>query len=599
MTIVEIGLQQFVRRIEYIAPGCFKYTINLSQLAEWWLDIMGAEDETTTERSFFLAVIVDSTERFNKVGDYHDLLTIEKTWMFLAGTQELCINYGPSFNPILDQTEYLKAVGFCDTKVVYVDDIAYLPVITSAPKITARQDLINYDRLAFSTGTIGFANEAGFADYLKSGNFFANDVSINHLHEDSRDEYTRDELSPLQYFLIEDISMGMKTGNVSLQDVRKTLNRNVPINVFTRDDYADIEDGLVNKPVPWIFGTVTAEAICTNGDTTSGSVTYRIAEQVTSFGAVQAEVDDEWVTVSPTSSSMFYGEFTLSEIDGRDGERPRRVRCVDCVGWDGSKPSVVISKMETLALGIQYTDSFYDTAEIAAEEATLAGVAIYLDEQVELFEVIRQLQEGSSNRFRYEINAEGLRTIRLDNLARESIAYVAKEQILENDALDIYTDKPTIAASIKIEYGNDFTAERKTVIDSSQSDAVAASVRERTEIEFSTFLQTEEQAVARAALEVSRLGKVRRFTDITLRGAEFLFLRIYDIITVELHGFRRDWEGVWKCQVLGISPNTQTLENKVKLLLVERVSTIDEGKVLKIGHDGSIKYEQTDIIKVG
>ena len=176
----------------------------------------------------------------------------------------------------------------------------------------------------------------------------------------------------------------------------------------------------------------------------------------------------------------------------------------------------------------------------------------------------------------------------------------SKEEILENDEMNLYTDKATIAATIKINYDKDGRTDLyKTVIDSSRETIVAQNARERPELSFDTFLQTRELAVARASLEASRLGQVRRFTDVTLRGARFLQQRIYDIITAELIDEYREWVGTWKCQVLAIAPDTDNVQNKVTLLLVERVATEFMDRVLKIGDDGSIKAGENEIIKVG
>jgi hypothetical protein len=156
--------------------------------------------------------------------------------------------------------------------------------------------------------------------------------------------------------------------------------------------------------------------------------------------------------------------------------------------------------------------------EFAEELGTLSPVGILIDEATELNEVIRQLQEGSSNRFRYEYNAELKRTARLDNPDRESIMFVSKEEILENDRIELYTDRDTIAAYVVVEYGKDYEANKvKTVTDTSSVNSVARSVREKPTITFETFLQTSEEAQARASIEAERLGKIRWFTKLTLR----------------------------------------------------------------------------------
>ena len=94
-------------------------------------------------------------------------------------------------------------------------------------------------------------------------------------------------------------------------------------------------------------------------------------------------------------------------------------------------------------------------------------------------------------------------------------------------------------------------------------------------------------------LRLHGLGQVRRFTDVTLRGARFLQQRIYDIITAELIDEFREWVGTWKCQVLAISPDTDNVQNKVTLLLVEKVADVDDGQTLRITTTGAIRKTTT------
>lgn len=663
MVIAEVGIQNIITRFSSIAPFVYSFTVNVSSLASFWTQAFGANNEVTDERSNVISVYVLSTDRFAKVISLSNCLTTQESFFYDFANQLLYVNFGVNYNPLIDSSEMLKVIGFCDTAVVYVDDIPFIPLITDAPKLTQKQDMINYDQLAFSMGSITINNQSGDANFLKEATIFSNDVALSFLDYDGRSEHTRSELTPLAWYLVENVEIGKQKGKISLQDVRKTLNGKLPNVLFDATTYPDIEDDLVDNPIPLAFGSVLAKATCTNGKIKTGVGNYRVALEMVSINQVQVfnSVTDKWYIATPVSINAPSGEFVLSEFDARginnkgswnpitnvptlsnatgiEGDyylctatatRDLGAGNVDFVsgeyaqfsegrwsnqesvdtdsreckvagyGSDASKPSKVISRLEYLSNGIEYNSSFYNITEIGTEESTLGAVSVFISEQQELNEIIRKLQEGSTNRFRYEINADGLRTIRLDNLSRTSSAYVSREKIKENNELNIYTDKDTIAASIKVTYGPDYTADKPYVIDSSKESSIAKSVRERPQIEFETFLVTRESAIARAALESDRLGVVRRFVDCTLMGKEFLTLRIYDIITVELTDVKGQWMGVWKCQVLGIAPDTTLYENAVTLVLVERVVDVDEDRVLKIGHDGNIKYEKTDVIKVG
>ena len=601
MIITEIGIQRFVTRTAYVSPFTFSFTINIQQLAYFWRIVFGCEDETTDERIYVLSVIANYTERFSKVVSLTECKNTPESWIFDWDAQKLYINFGLDFHPLYTPVEYLLAFGFCDTSVVYVDDVAFLPVVSSAPSVKQKQDLIGYDKLAFNTGSLSLSNESGALDFMRTMSLFNNDIALYYLKYDGRSEYSRDELVPLAWFLLEDVDIGKKSGKIALMDVRKSWSRKIPTNLFNATDYPDIDDDLIDKPVPLLFGAKTVPAFCTNGDTTTGSVEYRVAEELSSITRVYKIVDDAEVDVTPTATSLSTGSFTISGTDGRDtGGNVLDMFC-ECVGTLDSgetfaSPLGILKWIEEEYNNAAFTESFFDTTEICAEIGSLEPVSVYTaDEQIEISELVRQMQEGSSNRFRYELNAEGKRTARLDNPDRESSAFVAKEEILENDDMVIYTDKATIAATIKINYDEDgITGKYKTVVDTSQESTVAQNARERPELEFNTFLTERTVAVTRAALEASRLGQIRRFTDCTLRGVRFLTARIYDIITAELVDENREWMGVWTCQVLSIAPDTDNEQNKVTLLLVERIADIDENQTLRVTTTGAIRKTTTD-----
>lgn len=595
MTVVELGVQTSTDRWANVSPYTYRTTVNISKLAYFWLSTFGCEDERTKDKSRILSVIVNYVDRLAAVMTLEDCKNTFETWYFDYDEQILYVNFGTTYSPNMDVVEYLRVIGFCDTKCVSIGDVQYLPVITGAPTISTKQDLINYNKLSFSSGSVKMMNENGVIDGMAEMALFSNDVVVYYLKHDERDEYEREELEPISGMYLYDIKASMRDVSLEIKDVRQSLNVKLPNHLFNSTDYPNIADDMIGKPIPLMYGQcVSVPAICTNSKVTTGSGEYRFCELLTALGTVQVEIDSVWTTVTPTSYDLATGSVVLAASDARaeSGDDARKCRMLLGTGITNNNPGDVIIDMNYRANGITYIDSFYDTTEFTAECATLEPIAMYIEKQTELNELIRQLQEGSSNRFRYEYNSELLRTIRLDNPDRASVAYVAKEQILENDEMEVYTDRKTIAAFIEVEYAKDYEANtHETVIDGSNETAVARSVRETPTITFETFLTSNAQAQARATIEAERLGQIRRFTQVTLRGEEFLGLRIYDIITVELMQENREWLGIWKCQVIGTSPNLQALTNKVTLVLVDEVVREDDNKILRVVSTGEIRRD--------
>jgi len=599
MTVVELGLQSIIERWSNVGPYLYRTTVNIQKMAFFWLSIFRCRDERISDKDYILAVIANALDRFGMVNDEEEVRNTFETWYFDFDSQVLLFNCGPNYNPLYDSIEYQRAIGYCDTRVVSVGGKQMLPVLTEAPTVTADQDMINYDQLAFGDGNVQAMNYNGLLDNITNMKLFSNDLRVYYLaDEPGRDEYDRDELVPISGMLVDDIKNSMQRTTFTLKDAREAMNVKVPTHLFSKTDYPDMSDDQAGKPIPLMYGQcAVVPGICVNQETTSGPATYRFCELLTVLGDVQVEDDGAWVSVTPVSVDLANGSVTLAEADARnipesgivDGP-PRNCRMVNGTGIANSNPGDVIIDLDYRANGITFTDSFYVVEELTAELGGLLPVGILIDEATELNEIIRMLQEGSSNRFRYEYNAQLLRTARLDNPERASRYYVTKEEILENDRIELYTDRKVVAAYVVVEYGKDYEANKvKQVTDTSSVSSVARSIREKPTITFETFLQTIEAAQARAALEAARLGRIRWFTKLTLRGERYLTLRVYDMLTVELMSDKREWAGVWKCEVIGTDPDTKGKTNKVRLVLEEKVARPDDDKILRVVDNGDIR----------
>ena len=605
MTIFEIGLRTLIDRYSNVSPFCYVYTPFPRSLAYFWTGIFGAQDESSNERVFVLSAIINYITRFNKVNDVLECRNTFYTYFFDFANQQLYINYGLLYSPRLDVTEYLKQFGFCDENVVYVDDFEYLPLLSESIKVSSQQDLVNYSKLAYATGSVKFLNQGGQLDFINGMSLFSNDAVIYHLERTETETYTRDDLEPVAYMLIDDISVSMRDGKMTLQDIRESLNVKVPTDLFTSTDYPDANENLYDKPIPWLFGAHANEvpAICTNENVETGVVNYRVARELQSLGSVYVEIGGTWALVVPVSIDLVHGEFVLSEANGRgtSGDDARDCKVIGAQGYTVTHAPDVISKLEQLANGIEFTDSNYDLTEWNAEAATIDPISMYLDEQKNLHDVIKLIQEGSSTRFRFDFTASGLRTIRLNKWDRTPCDYIKKEEFLENGQIELETDRETIAAYIKINYNKNYkTSKYSTVIDQSKVNEVVKSSRTQHTIEYNTFIETREIAIARAADDATKLGRITKFCEITLLGKERIFRRIYDIITVELYTEDRKWMGIWNCLVIKVAPDVKKYQTKVKLALLEKIGDLTEKVTIRIDDTGNIRTASGDntLIKV-
>lgn len=596
MTILEIGLQNIVTHQTCIAPMTFKFSPVPRELAYFWLTIFGCADETTEDKINILSVLVNYSDRLSKVNTIQECIGLPESYCFDADNYELYINYGPNYNPLFDTAEYLRSLGFSDSRVVYIDDIEYLPLLKEAPKITEKQDMINYDKLAMGSGSIGIDNTSGYLSFIKDLNLFSNDVAIYHLPDAVEQERTRTELEPVCYHLIDDVSLSLLDGKITTQDIRASLNVKLPNKELNKTDYPYLDDELVGTPIPIIIGTVSmVPCFCVNTNNITSYVVFKIADSFTSIpGDMYVKKEDSWAPIPIVYSDPSSGTFTVLTSGVIDSEgKPKEAKIGPVTGIQITNAPDAIMHLDMIANGTPFTSSFYDLTEWNVEKSVVAPIGMYINEKTELFELIRQIQEGSSVRFRYEFNKNGLRTIRVDDYDRASIHHVNKEDILENGGF--YTDRETVAAYIDVRYNKNFyDGYYPSVKDESRADTVLANIRQRPTISFDTFIIDQVVAADRAADEAMKLGRVRKFCDLTLRGSQYLSLRIYDMLDIELYTNTDEWLGLWKCQVIGVSPDCKKLQNKITVCLIEKQTVFGENQIVRIDHDGNIMTTNTD-----
>lgn len=653
MTVVEIGFTKLQERFANIADFTFQYTVNIQRQSQFWNRTFGVPSEATDDKIHILAVYINSTDRLLMVNTLDECKATNETWFFDYNEQKLNVNYGPLYSPLFDMVDYQFAVGFCDIKPVFIDSVSYLPLLKTAPTIKHKQDIVGNNKLAMTTGSFAFNNQTGDLDFLRNATLFNNDARIYFLDDDERDEYSREELVQIAQMLISDVNVSMIDGKITLQDLRNSFDVKLPTYMFTSSEYPDIEDDLIDTPVPLCYGPCRSiPAYCVNGSLDTWDAHFRAAYEMTSFGTAQVKIDDTWVTVSKYNEDASTGTFSIqepyargltyggewnantndppfSDATGKDGsyrlvsvsgtqdlgsgsiaftagqwavyrngrwsssvERPtaktRECRIVECTGKAINRLTDVLIDLDIKANGVNFSSSFYDLVEWATETASIVTGGYYLSEQKSFLDIIKDIQDGANKRFRFEINGLGLRTLRIDDNDRAVKMFAPKEKVKENETFEIETDRSSVFAFINVKYNEDYVSESfATVIDSSREDAVARNMRQRPTIEYSTFLRDKTDAEARAALDAEMLGEVWRYTYCTLMGKEFLDLRIFDIIEIELFTNTRGWMGIWKAKVISLEPKGRAA--RVGLQLIERVPFEDEDRKIRVTSDGDIR----------
>lgn len=644
MTIFELSVPVVAGAFANIQPFVYAIYPGIWATGDYWTTAFGTPAESDSEVMYITSFARDGINRYSGVTSLADCLTTEMTYFWDHAAQRLYVHLEHDQYPDGPVYQYGKVMGFTKDRAVYIDDIFYSPVLDSIPSLAQQQDLENYDALAFLSGSVklwncvsmGFSDPVpisdggipvfdgispvmnylykthGELDFLLDTPAIGYDCTIGNLAESAAvldgadaitdggisltsrpatrgcDSYSRSEIQSLAALYVEKQSTRLDSVTFSLQDRRAKQNIKIPTEVFTAAAYPDIDDSLIDKPIPLLYGPVRcAPAICTNGKTTTGVVSYRVADSLTVLGTVQVKIDDAWTTKSAATTSLSTGSFTLSEANGRDASgNPHECRVNSPNGVTVTHASDIIKALNLRYLGVQYTDSEYDKTEWEASEALLSPVGILIDKQVELFEATRQIQAGANIGFRYEYNSVGQRTIRLDDWTAASTFHIAVEDIINIADMEIKTDPALLAATIKLNYSKDYTGETDdlSVIDSSRAEYVRQNHAQEPQLEFDSLLQTQVLAAAAALVKAEKYGVARKVVTLSVTGYAFLSLRIYDVGIVELtpQGYDMDsatitgsrkWAGVWKAIVLDIDPDPAMETNALRLALIEDVTT--------------------------
>lgn len=583
MILFTLTQTSVLTRFYNIQPFVFCAKPSSYTLAAFWVTTFGAPDESDTSTVNISQIVQDYLIGYTALLNSSDVLTTPKSFYWDNAAQLLWLHIEHASSPDTSVIQQGRSYGFCDTQLIYLDGIEFKPLLKSVPAIAQCQDFLGYSKLALINGDAVLNNVGGELDYLIDIPIYGNDANTFYLQERAGvSDYSFEEVIRISSLYVDDFEMSQQEMILHLMDKRNAGGAKIPTETFTASAYPYLADTYVNQVIPLAFGTIRiSKAIPTNTNTT-GTTTFRQALTLTSLGTVQVKIADVWTTKTPTATDLANGSFTLSSADSRSGTTVFECRVLGSVGIDIDTAADVIVYLNNRYLDLAYNESNYNIAEWSAADAMLSEVGVVFDSQIEIAEAILQLQGGANVGFRYEIDPDGRRTIRIDDPDRAESFTIHNEDIMDIEDLGFKTDRSLLAASVKVEYAKDFNQGESLISRSiANYDYVKETYRLIPELEFKTLLPNSTLADARALAEANKYMDVPKFLTVKPWGSDFLRLRIYDVGTAELTmGFvdldseavtaTRPWLGVWKVQVLDVAPDLQALSNTVRLALLEK-----------------------------
>jgi hypothetical protein len=611
LNILDIGITNQATGFANVAPFVYATMPGGFQLADYWVTIFGAADESNTKIIRVTSFTRASVNNYTSVSSLASCLTFEKSFYFDFTNQILYVHFEHDQNPLTDNYQYTVISGFNDSKgLIYIDNIEYLPLIKSIPSIAQQASIIGYDQQAYVDGSVVLENAKGIMDFLIIEKVYGNDASLFYLDDDDivtdgkiksasstidiqiQKSLTAPEtiqtvlentnayqavledpnvLIPLASFYIEKRDFTLQDVTISVQDKRKAENPTIPSDTYLSSVYPDMHDSFVGKPIPVHYGAIR-ELHCTPLNSEAvGDVDFKAGELLTSFGTIQVSIDDIWTnTTTHTSLDLPTATFTLATAEARDTSGAvRKCKLVSPIGEVVTYASDVIKALNLKYLGIPFVSSFYDLTEWGIEEAKLETIGISIDKERPLSDWIKDIQGGANIGFRYEITPDGHRTIRARENTRASSAFIPIVSIFNNDTLPIEDDPESVFGEVKVKYSKSYESGRTlSVLDDTYRADVIANYKQYNRLTVDTFLTSSAHAAARALNDSLDFSVMRPNATIIAVGSDMLSFKIYEVITVELEKTDRTYFGTVDALILGIDPDGFTKTNVLKVRIL-------------------------------
>jgi hypothetical protein len=243
--------------------------------------------------------------------------------------------------------------------------------------------------------------------------------------------------------------------------------------------------------------------------------------------------------------------------------------------------SDVIKDLYLRYKGLAFITSNFDTTEWGVEEAALTSGGYVFEDQVELFEAIRIVQEGSVIGFRFEILPTGQRTFRIDDPDRAVVGRVEPVDIRNRTTMPVTTDSDQVFAEVVVKFNRSFNSGRyQRTTDNTFSESVLARYRQQNRLTVpDTMLNNSTDAETRALTDATRFSEIPKIMTLELMGGDFLPIRIFDIFDIEATPdfanadtqtiIGRNYYGFKKGKVIAVDPDIQRQINTVQFKLLE------------------------------
>lgn len=229
----------------------------------------------------------------------------------------------PVSGSIFDATVQATVKFYVGVNQKVLNSIYWDPRIESAPSISQRIEAVFGDVGQVGGGTLALKNADGFFNQLEGLQWNAGTVTLKVGVDLPGGDMAWADYETLATWRIEDWQDDGDSFELKLVEPKSRVKAKIPIDVFSRDDYPNIDDQHVGKPIPIAYGAnYGVEPICVN----PGTKTFKVAgHAIKGFDAVRLKksrieivtrstTGSEWLPVSATVRRFYIADETIKSV---------------------------------------------------------------------------------------------------------------------------------------------------------------------------------------------------------------------------------------------------------------------------------------------
>lgn len=206
------------------------------------------------------------------------------------------------------------------------------------------------------------------------------------------------DYQPFGFWKIQDVRRDGNTLSVQLVEPKAALEKLIPVETYSRDDYPNLRDDDVGKPIQRAYGTVyAAEPICVD----PGAKRFKVAgHAIYDLLEVRIFANNVWTAIPFATTDEANGEFTLG-AEWADNERV----AVDFIGRIGADTFPMYNASEIVEDILTYIgetnldtsafDAAFDSLDVGTYpnglHKTLFKPSFYIDEAIPAQDIIDQI----------------------------------------------------------------------------------------------------------------------------------------------------------------------------------------------------------------